>query len=115
MSRRLGLAMVLGFVTTFVCMPLANAQAPIVGGLTTLPRASYSSNLIQNPSFETLSGGLPVSWTSGPGWSADQLVVHGGAVSYRRTTGASTSTQTLQLRAGTYLLSAWIKTDSLGS
>jgi len=63
----------------------------------------------------TLSGGMPVGWGSGTGWNADQLVAHSGSVSYRRATGANTSAQTLQLKAGTYLLSAWIKTASLGS
>src|SRR5207237_7276637 len=53
--------------------------------------------------------------SSGAGWSADQLVVHSGRVSYRRAPGADTSTQTVQLKAGTYLLRSWIKSDGLGS
>src|SRR5947207_9633001 len=111
---RFGSAVVVGVVALFVSAP-ALSQTPIAGGLTALPSTSYGPNLVQNPGFETLSGALPASWTSGGGWSADQLVVHGGRMAYRRTTGASTSAQTLQLKAGIYLLSAWIKTDTLGS
>ena len=85
------------------------------GGLTALPPTNVGPNLLQNSGFETLSGGLPVAWSSGAGWSADQRIVHSGSVSYRRAPGADTSVQTLQLKAGTYLLSAWIKTDGLGS
>ena len=111
---RFGSAVVVGVVALFVSAP-ALSQTPIAGGLTALPSTSYGPNLVQNPGFETLSGALPASWTSGGGWSADQLLVHGGRMAYRRTTGASTSAQTLQLKAGIYLLSAWIKTDTLGS
>src|SRR5882762_1594617 len=95
-------------------MALPSTPGPI-GGLTALAPASFGPNLSQNSGFETVSGGLPVAWSSGAGWSADQLVVHSGSVSYRRAPGADTSAQTVQLKAGTYLLSAWIKTDGLGS
>src|SRR5882724_6484717 len=91
------------------------AQPSVAGGLTALPPTNFGPNLLQNSGFETLSGGAPVGWSSGAGWSADQLVVHSGGVSYRRAAGADTSAQTVQLKAGTYLLSAWIKTDGLGS
>ena len=91
------------------------AQPSVAGGLTALPPTNFGPNLLQNSDFETLSGGLPVAWSSGAGWSADQLVVHSGRVSYRREPGADTSAQTVQLKAGTYLLSAWIKSDGLGS
>src|SRR5436309_5208056 len=84
------------------------------GGLTALPPTKLGPNLLQNSGFETLNGGVPVAWTSGAGWSVDQLVVHSGSVSYRRASGADTSAQKLQLKAGTYLLSAWIKTDGAG-
>src|SRR6267378_6800870 len=95
-------------------MAQLSTPAPI-GGLTALPPTNVGPNLLQNPGFETLDGGLPVAWSSGAGWSADQLIVHSGRVSYRRAPGADTSAQTLQLKAGTYLLSAWIKSDGLGS
>src|SRR5438094_6629082 len=90
------------------------AQPSTAGGLTALPPTNFGPNLLQNSDFETLSGGLPLAWSSGAGWSADQLVVHSGRVSYRREPGADTSAQTVQLKAGTYLLSAWIKTDGAG-
>jgi hypothetical protein len=109
-------AAMLGIVTVVLYGSVADAQTTLVpGGLMALPPTSYGPNLLQNPSFGTLSGGFPVGWSAGSGWSADQLLFHSGPASYRRTTGAATSTQTVQLKAGTYLLSAWIKTDSLGS
>src|SRR6267143_3773830 len=95
-------------------MALPSTPGPI-GGLTALAPTSFGPNLIQNSGFETLSGGLPVAWSSGAGWSADQRVVHSGRASHRRAPGADTSAQTVQLKAGTYLLSAWIKSDGLGS
>src|SRR6267143_7087521 len=45
-----------------------------VGGLTALPPTNLEPNLLQNSGFETLSGGLPAAWSSGAGWSADQVV-----------------------------------------
>src|SRR2546430_6808764 len=93
---------------------LPSAPGPI-GGLTAVPPTSFGPNLLQDSGFESLSGGLPAAWSSGAGWSADQLVAHSGRASYRRAAGADTSTQTVQLKAGTYLLSAWIKSDGLGS
>jgi len=108
--------MLLASFTGLFYAPCAGAQTTLIaGGLTALPSTSLGPNLLQNPGFETLSGGLPVAWTSGSGWNADQLVVHSGGASYRRSTGANTSTQTLALKAGTYLLSAWIKTANLGN
>src|SRR5260370_15139731 len=116
MARRIRLATLLAIFTGLFYAPCADAQPTLIaGGLTALPQTSFGPNLLQNPGFETLSGGFPVAWSQGSGWTADQLIAHSGRVSYRRTTGASTSTQTLLLKAGTYLLSAWIKTDSLGS
>jgi len=93
---------------------IAQPSTPSGGGLTALPPTKLGPNLLQNSGFETLNGGVPVAWSSGAGWSVDQLVVHSGSVSYRRAAVADTSAQTLQLKAGTYLLSAWIKTDSAG-
>src|SRR5207253_7887915 len=48
-------------------------------------------------------------------WSSDVCSSDLGRASYRRAAGADTSAQTVQLKAGTYLLSAWIKSDGLGS
>src|SRR5438067_8715160 len=93
---------------------MAQTASPSGGGLTALPPTKLGPNLLQNSGFETLNGGVPVGWTSGAGWSADQLVVHSGSVSYRRASSADTSAQTLQLKVGTYLLSPWIKTDGAG-
>src|SRR5438309_20559 len=116
MARRIRLATILAVFTGLFYALCADAQPTLIaGGLTALPSTSLGPNLLQNPGFETLSGGLPVAWTSGSGWNADQLVVHSGGASYRRSTGANTSTQTLALKAGTYLLSAWIKTANLGN
>ncbi|HXH84218.1 MAG TPA: Ig-like domain-containing protein [Candidatus Tectomicrobia bacterium] len=95
--------------------PAAIAQTTLVGGgLTELPVVKLGPDVIKNGGFETLSGGLPASWSGGSGWSMDQLVKHGGAFSYRRTTGAPTASQTLQLRAGTYRLTGWVRTENLG-
>src|SRR5438094_7904169 len=93
---------------------IAQPSTPSGGGLTALPPTKLGPNLLQNSGFETLNGGVPVAWTSGAGWSVDQLVVHSGSVSYRRESGADTSAQKVQLKAGTYLLSAWIKNDGAG-
>jgi hypothetical protein len=94
----------------------AEAQpALIAGGLTALPSTSLGPNLLQNAGFEMLASGVPTSWSAGTGWSTDQLVMHAGSTSYRRTTGAGNASQTLQLSPGTYLLSAWVKTENLGS
>src|SRR5215470_4412377 len=94
--------------------PAARAQSTssVSGGLTTLPAAEMGPNLVQNPGFETAG---PAGWTGGTGWTLDQLTQHSGTFSYRRDTGAPTSTQNLQLKAGTYTVSAWIKTQNLGS
>ena len=94
--------------------PAARAQSvsSVSGGLTILPTADMGPNLVQNPGFETPG---PAGWTGGTGWTLDQLTQHSGTFSYRRDTGAPTSTQNLQLKAGTYTVSAWIKTQNLGS
>jgi hypothetical protein len=95
----------------------APAQSPslVGGGLTALPAVSLGSDRLANGGFETLSGGGPASWTTGGGWAMDQLVKHSGTFSYRATGAFSTSSQTLQLRRGTYRLSGWIRTQGVGS
>ena len=112
MTSRFGLIALLGL---FVALSHQPVLAQSGGGLTALPPRGFGPNLVQNPSFEALSGGFPSSWGTGAGWGVDQLTVHSGGASYRRTTGAGTSSQNVQLRAGTYLLSGWVKTDALGS
>src|SRR2546428_6631636 len=89
------------------------AQPSTSGGLTALPRTSFGPNLIQNSGFETLSGGAPVGWSSGAGWSADQLVVHSGGVSYRRAAGGGTSAPPGGLEGGQHRLNAWGQTEGL--
>src|SRR5262245_21669831 len=88
-------------------VPAARAQSTsaVSGGITTLPTSDIGPNLVQNPGFETLG---PTGWTGGSGWAQDQLTKHSGNFSFRRDTGAPTSTQNLQLKAGTYTVSAWI-------
>lgn len=93
----------------------AQTASLVGGGLTALPAVSLGSERLANGGFETLSGGLPASWTAGTGWAVDQLVKHSGTFSYRATGGFATSTQTLQLRRGTYRLSGWIRTQGVGS
>ncbi|HEU5322340.1 MAG TPA: hypothetical protein VFX28_16160, partial [Methylomirabilota bacterium] len=93
----------------------AQSTSLIAGGLTALPPVTNGPNLVQNGGFETLGGGLPAGWTGSSAWAMDQLVRHGGTFSYRRGTGAPTAAQTVQLRPGIYRLSAWVRTQSLGS
>ncbi|HEV8640338.1 MAG TPA: Ig-like domain-containing protein [Methylomirabilota bacterium] len=89
----------------------AGAQSLVAGGLTALPPVNLGSSLVTNGGFETLNGSLPAGWTGGTGWNVDQLVRHSGTFSYRRTTGAPSASQTIQLRQGVYKFSAWIKTE----
>ncbi len=108
--------LLLFLVTLFTGAPItANAQAPalIAGGLTAQPVTTLGPNLAVNGSFETVSSSVPTSWTTGTAWAVDQLVKHSGTHSYRRGTGSLTATQTVAVKAGTYLLSGWIKTQSI--
>lgn len=89
------------------------AQTLIGGGLTALPAVKLGPNLAQNPGFETVSGGLPTTWTAPTGWGLDQLVTHSGSFSYRWTTGASNSEQQVAIKAGVYNFSAWVKTSNV--
>ncbi len=93
---------------------VAQAQGALVaGGLTALPTITESPNKLQNPGFETLSGGFPASWSTPSGWAADLIVRHSGNYSYRRGSGAGTSSQAVPLKKGVYNLSAWIKTEGI--
>ena len=112
-----GIGTVLAVLIVVLLTAPSAAQTPLAaGGLTALPPSNLGPNLVQNPGFEMLGGGgLPASWSTATGWAADQLVARSGTISYRRATGASTSSQNVQLAAGTYILSAWIKKEALGS
>jgi hypothetical protein len=95
---------------------MASAQSGLVaGGLTKLPEVRLGPDLLKNGGFETLEGGVPANWSTGGGWGVDQLEKREGAFSYRRTTGAPSANQSLRLKKGVYKLSAWIKTEGLGS
>jgi hypothetical protein len=111
--RRWMAGVLIAAMTMTSTVPIARAQStPLIGGgLTALPTVTMGANLVQNPGFETLG---PTGWTAGSGWSQDQLTKHSGTFSYRRDTGAPTSSQNIQLKAGTYTVSGWVKTQSLG-
>ncbi len=111
--RRWMAGVLIAMMTMTSTAPIARAQStPLIGGgLTALPKVNMGANLAQNPGFETLG---PTGWTAGSGWSQDQLTKHSGTFSYRRDTGAATSSQNIQLKAGTYTVSGWVKTQSLG-
>src|SRR5438132_76158 len=111
--RRWMAGVLIAMMTMTSTAPIARAQStPLIGGgLTALPKVNMGANLAQNPGFETLG---PTNWTAGSGWSQDQLTKRSGTFSYRRDTGAATSSQNIQLKAGTYTVSGWVKTQSLG-
>ena len=95
----------------------ASAQTAglIGGGLTALPPTSLGPDLLTNGGFETISGSVPTSWTTGTGWGVDQLVQHSGSFSYRATGPFATASQKVALKKGTYKLSGWIRTEGVGS
>ena len=100
------------------CGSPATAESPAVvgGGLTALPAVAFGPDLLRNGGFETtLDDGVPAGWSGGPGWSADRSVRRSGRVSYRRSTGSPSVAQTIVVPPGTYTLSAWVKTEGVGS
>ena len=99
------------------CGSPATAESPtlIGGGLTALPAVAFGPDLLRNGGFETLDDGVPAGWSGGGGWSADRSVRRSGAFSYRRSTGSPSVAQTLVVQPGTYTLSAWVKTEGVGS
>jgi hypothetical protein len=114
--RQRRVAAVLVFLIIAACgAPVAAQTGVIAGGLTALPSQSFGANLALNGGFETLSAGRPVNWTASGSWAADQQTLHSGSFSFRYSTGAGTASQNVQLKAGTYLLTAWVKTSALGS
>lgn len=95
--------------------PVAHAQSAttlIGGGLTALPTVTLGPNRIANSGFES---GSAAPWSAGTAWTMDQLTKRTGTFSYRRDTGAPTSSTRLDLPPGIYKFSAWVKTQSLGT
>jgi hypothetical protein len=93
---------------------LAHAQSAnlIGGGLTALPTVTLGPNRLANSGFES---GSAAPWSGGSGWTMDQLTKRAGTFSYRRDTGAPTSSTRLELQPGIYKFSAWVKTQNLGT
>lgn len=113
MARRLGGAIVLAVAIVASGSAVA-AQPPattlVAGGLTALPAIIAGANLLANSGFEAATA---APWSGGPGWSLDWRTTHSGSFSYRREPGAPTATATIELSAGVYRLSAWVKTEGL--
>ena len=95
----------------------ASAQTTglIGGGLTALPGQSLGPNQLRNSGFETLSGSVPASWSTGAGWAVDQQVKHSGSYSYRATGSFVSATQAVALKQGIYKLSGWIRTQGIST
>src|SRR5258705_13348870 len=94
----------------------APATAKLIGGgLTAQPTVRLGSDILKNGGFEALGGSVPANWSTGSGWAADQITKHSGTFSYRRGSGSPSVSQPIALKKGTYKLSAWIKTQGLGS
>jgi hypothetical protein len=106
---------VLGSVLVAFGAATPAAAQLIGGGLTAQPTVRLGSDQAKNGGFETVSGGVPANWGTGSGWAADQLVKRSGTFSYRRDTGSPTITQQIAVKKGIYKLSAWVKTQGLGS
>ena len=106
-----------------LCAAPVCAQTPLrAGGLTALPPVVLGDNLVRNSGFETVSGGVPASWTVGDGaWASDPATVRPGSpantnrASLRFDSAASSATQTVVLGKGVYNLSGWVKTQNVGS
>src|SRR5436190_19578238 len=96
--------------------PVVRAQStPLIGGgLTQLATPIYS-DLLQNGGFEAVAGSVPSGWAPSGSWGVDQLVKRTGTYSYRLSTAGAQATQKMQIKAGVYRLSGWIKTQSGGS
>jgi hypothetical protein len=90
--------------------PVQSAPPELAGGATALPVTTVGPSVLANGGFES---GSAAPWSGGPGWTIDRQTTHAGRFSYRRDAGAPTATTTLALTAGTYRLSAWIKTADL--
>ncbi len=96
--------------------PALAQTAPLVGGgLTALPKVTLGPNQLKNAGFETVSGSVPTSWSTGTGLGLDQLVKHSGTFSYRATGTFTTISQPIQLKKGIYKLSGWVRTQGVGS
>jgi hypothetical protein len=99
--------------------PTATNTATPTATVTATATRVPGPNLLQNPSFETLSGGFPANWQQRSTAFADTTVTHGGTTSLRLegpSSGSATtySFQTLPLvPSQTYTLSGWVKTQSV--
>ena len=101
----------LTLATTGLVGPVQSAPPHRAGGVTALPATTVGPNALANGGFES---GTAAPWSVGSGWTIDGQTSHAGRFSYRRDAGAPTATTTLEVGAGTYRLSAWIKTEDLG-
>ena len=101
----------LGAVTPAV----GQTSSLIGGGLTALPTTTVGPDLLKNGGFESVNGGLPISWSSGKGMALDQSVKHSGTYSYRGTGAFVSPAQTLNVKKGMYRLSGWVRTSGVGS
>ena len=78
-------------------------------------------NLLQNPSFETLSGGFPANWQQRSTAFADTAIMHSGTTALRLEGPASGSSITYSFQmltlvpSQTYTLSGWVKTQNVTS
>jgi hypothetical protein len=108
------LALIVTTTWTAPVAEVAHAQSTtlIGGGLTALPTVTLGPNKLANSGFES---GSAAPWSGGSGWTMDQLTKRAGTFSYRRDTGAPTSSTRLELQPGIYKFSAWVKTQSLGA
>jgi hypothetical protein len=95
--------------------PVTAQTTLIGGGLTAQPTVILGPDQLKNGGFETVSGAVPTSWGIGSGWGVDQTTKRSGTFSYGRSTGSPTVAQTIAVKKGTYKLSAWVKTQGLGS
>src|SRR5205823_4720382 len=110
-------------LSMMLCAAPVYAQTPLHGGgLTALPPVILDDDLVQNSGFETVSGGLPTSWTVIDGaWASDPATVRPGSppntnrFSLRFDSATYSATQTVVLGKGVYNLSGWVKTQNVGS
>jgi hypothetical protein len=106
-------------VTALPAIAFAVEPVLIAGGITTLPPAPrLGPNLVADGDFELAITTTP--WWTDRGWSMD-LLVHRTGRSSLRLSGADLipysqrASQNVTLRKGSYRLSGWIKTSSLGT
>jgi hypothetical protein len=93
----------------------------VAGGLTQVPGIhGFGPDLTVNGGFEAHDGAKPAGWPgTDAAWSIDTTVAHGGAASLRMTDAPSVpfaqiAVQQVQLAAGLYRLSGWVRTEAVG-